>query len=369
MTQEANVSPGTATLTAICRAALKSGASDVHIKAGQPPYWRLNGSLQPIPRTTIIPPELTAKMAWDIMAPAQREAFKQTNTADFSWAIPNAGRFRVNAFRQRQQIGLVLRAIPEKVASIEELSLPPIMKKVAMEERGLVLVTGTTGSGKSTTLAAMVEEINRTEACHILTIEDPIEFNFRDRMSIINQREVGADAMDFPSALRAALRQDPDVILVGEMRDLATVEIALAAAETGHLVLSTVHALNAPETINRIISFFEPHHQQQVRFLLGAVLRAVVSQRLIPKKGGGRIAALEVMLNTGSIYECIVDASRTKEIPDLIAQGFSQYGSQTFDQALYRFLQDNVIETQDALRYANSPDNLMLKLRGIGSDL
>jgi twitching motility protein PilT len=300
------------------------------------------------------------------MSKSQRERFKRTNDIDFSWSIPGLGRFRVNVFRQRQQIGMVLRAIPSKVKTISELELPAILEKIAAEPRGLVLVTGTTGSGKSTTLAAIVEQINRTRPSHILTIEDPIEFAFRDQMSVINQREIGVDTLDFPTALRSALRQDPDTILVGELRDHDSLEIALAAAETGHLVLSTIHSMNASETINRIVGFFPPHAQQQIRRQLGATLRAIISQRLVPRVGGGRVAALEIMLNTGSVYECIIDATRTKEIPDLVAEGHEQYGSQTFDQALFDFIERKLVSVQDAMRYANSPDNLSLKLSGIG---
>jgi twitching motility protein PilT len=360
-------SPAVAALSTICRSASQAGASDVHLKAGSPPMYRINGQLLVIPNLSTLDKEACAKMAWDIMTKGQRERFKRSNDIDFSWSIPSLGRFRVNVFRQRQQIGMVLRAIPGKVKTIRELELPAILEKIAAEPRGLVLVTGTTGSGKSTTLAAIVEEINRTRATHILTIEDPIEFAFRDSKSVINQREVGVDTMDFPTALRAALRQDPDTILVGELRDHDSLEIALSAAETGHLVLSTIHSMNAPETINRIVGFFEPHAQAQVRRQLGATVRAIISQRLIPRVGGGRVAALEIMLNTGSIYECIIDPGRTKEIPDLVAEGHEQYGSQTFDQALYGFIERKIISVQDALRYANSPDNLSLRLSGIGT--
>jgi twitching motility protein PilT len=359
-------SPSTAALQNICRTATAAGASDVHFKAGSPPLHRINGELMVMPRMSALDREQCAKMAWDIMSKGQRERFKRSNDIDFSWSVPGLGRFRVNVFRQRQQIGMVLRAIPGTVKTISELQLPSILEQIASEPRGLVLVTGTTGSGKSTTLAAIVEEINRTRSTHILTIEDPIEFAFRDQRSVINQREVGVDTADFPTALRAALRQDPDTILVGELRDHDSLEIALAAAETGHLVLSTIHSMNAPETINRIVGFFEPHAQPQVRRQIGATLRAIISQRLVPRRGGGRIAALEIMLNTGSVYECIVDPSRTNEIPDLVAEGKEQYGSQTFDQALFDFIEAKVISVPDAMRYASSPDNLSLRLSGIG---
>ncbi|MFH1464252.1 MAG: type IV pilus twitching motility protein PilT [Pseudomonadota bacterium] len=360
------LSPTLSQLVAICRAASIAGASDVHLKAGCAPLQRVNGELSPISRLPPLDRDTIAKMAWEIMSKPQRESFKETNDADFSWAVPGIGRFRANVFRQRQQIGMVLRTIPPTVKTIAELGLPPVLRRLADEPRGLILVTGTTGSGKSTTLAAIVEEINQRRACHVVTIEDPIEFAFRDHMAIVNQREIGTDTASFPAALRAALRQDPDVILVGELRDLESLEIALSAAETGHLVLSTIHAMNAPETINRIVGFFPPHAQPQVRRQLGATLRAILSQRLVPTSAGGRIAAVEVMINTGSVYECIVDEARTKEIPDLVAEGHEQYGSQTFDQALFGYIEQQIISVPDAMRHATSPDNLSMRLSGIG---
>jgi twitching motility protein PilT len=254
------------------------------------------------------------------------------------------------------------------VKTIDELKLPEVLKKLALSPRGLLLVTGTTGSGKSTTLAAIIEEINRTVAHHILTIEDPIEFTFRDRRSVINQREVGVDSADFGSALRSALRQDPDAILVGELRDQETVEIALQAAETGHLVLATLHTLDAPESINRVVGFFEPHHQQQIRYQLSSVLVAVLSQRLVQSKAGGRLAAVEIMVNTGTVSECITDAARVKEIPDHMASGRKVYGSQTFDQAVYALLKAGKITESNALAAVNNPDELSLRLRGIGAE-
>jgi len=304
-------------------------------------------------------------MAWTIMAPAQREMFKTNLDLDLSWDVPGLCRFRVNVYRQRHTIGMVLRLIPNQVLSIDDLGLPEVIKEIANNPRGLILVTGTTGSGKSTTLAAIIEEINRTQPHHVVTIEDPIEFVFSDRMAVINQREVGSDTLSFTNALRAALRQDPDVILVGELRDLETVQIALDAAETGHLVLSTLHTLDAPETINRVVSFFEPHQQQQIRLQLASTLRAVLSQRLIPTKTGGRVAAIEIMRNTGTVSECIVDKTRTSEIPDHMVQGHHVYGTQTFDQAVYALLQAGKITEEQALRSVNNPDELELKLQGI----
>ena len=279
-------------LTAYCKAAVDCGASDLHLKADMPPMVRVSGAMRPLGDMAPIPAERLAKLAWNIMTPSQREHFKATFDLDMSWQVEQVGRFRVNVFRQRHSLGMVMRVIPSQVQTIDELGLPNIIESIAREPRGMVLVTGTTGSGKSTTLAAMVEEINRNYHHHIVTIEDPIEFVFTDRKSLINQREVGSDTLNFSNALRAGLRQDPDVILVGELRDLETVQIALNAAETGHLVLSTLHTLDAAETINRIVSFFEPHHHKQIRVQLASVLRATLSQRLVPTKTGGRAAAI-----------------------------------------------------------------------------
>jgi len=355
-------------LAEVCKMAIRQGASDIHLKVGNAPMLRVRGDVGPIPNAPRLTPEIMGQMAWGIMSPTQRDKFKNTGDLDMAWQIPGVGRFRVNVFRQRASIGMVLRAIPNQVRTIDELNLPAIIKKIAANQRGMILVTGTTGSGKSTTLAAIIEEINRGSPHHIVTIEDPIEFSFQDRKAVINQREVGVDTLSFASALRSAMRQDPDVILVGELRDLETVEIALSAAETGHLVLATLHTLDAPESINRIVSFFEPHHQNQIRLQIGSVLRAVISQRLMPAKAGGRVAALEIMINTGTIYECIVDSTRTKEIPDHMMKGANQYGTQTYDQAIYRHLMNGTIDADVAMRYANNPDELQLRLSGIGAD-
>ncbi len=260
-------------LNEILQVALRGGASDIHLKAGLPPMFRVDGALLPLKDARRLPPEEIARMAFGIMNEYQKEKFKQTNEVDLAYGVPGLGRFRVNVFQQRGTIGVVLRVIPFKIQTIEQLMLPKVLEKIAAEQRGLVLVTGTTGSGKSTTLAAMIDHINATETCHIMTIEDPIEFLIRDKRSIVNQREVGVDTMSFGQALKSALRQDPDVILVGEMRDLETIETALTAAETGHLVMSTLHTLDATETINRIISAFPPYQQKQVRLQLGSVLR------------------------------------------------------------------------------------------------
>ena len=289
----------------------------------------------------------------------QREKFKQTNEVDLAYGVPGLGRFRVNVFQQRGTIGVVFRVIPFKIQSIEQLMLPKVLEKMAGEQRGLILVTGTTGSGKSTTLAAMIDHINATETCHIMTIEDPIEFLIRDKRSIVNQREVGVDTMSFGQALKSALRQDPDVILVGEMRDLETIETALTAAETGHLVMSTLHTLDATETINRIISAFPPYQQKQVRLQLGSVLRGVISQRLVPRADGkGRVPAIEVLLCTTRVREMIEDKDRTKEIPDAISQGHVSYGMQTFDQSLMGLLKAGAHHLRGGAAAGHQPGRL-----------
>ncbi len=355
-------------LASLCRLAMKTGASDIHLKVGMSPMLRIHGDIRPVTDLPALTNDELAKAMWDIMSPNQRERFKASNDCDLAHTVPGVARFRCNVFRSQQRIGAVLRAIPSQVKTIDELELPPVLKKVAREPRGLILVTGSTGSGKSTTLAAIIEEINRTLPHHILTIEDPIEFVFQDQRCVVNQREVGLDAPNFHQALRSALRQDPDVILIGELRDLETVQIAMHAAETGHLVLATLHTIDAHETINRLVGFFEPHQQQQIRLQLGSVLRAVVSQRLVPGASGGRVAALEVMLNTGSVYECIVDGSRTREVRDHIRKGRAQYAMQTFDQALYDHISAGRVHQEQGLRFANNPDEVALRLSGLTDD-
>ena len=355
-------------LNEILQIALRGGASDIHLKAGLPPMFRVDGQLVPLKDARRLPPEEIARMAFGLMNDYQKEKFKQTNEIDLAYGVPGLGRFRVNVFQQRGTIGAVLRVIPFKILSIDQLMLPKILEKICMSERGLILVTGTTGSGKSTTLAAMIDHINSNDTCHIMTIEDPIEFLIRDKRSIVNQREVGVDTLAFGQALRSALRQDPDVILVGEMRDLETIETALTAAETGHLVMSTLHTLDATETINRIISVFPPHQQKQVRMQLGTVLRAVVSQRLVPRADAhGRVAAVEVLLATARIRELIEDKDRTKEIGDAIAQGHQAYGMQTFDQSLMTLLSKALITYDEALRQASNPDDFALRVSGISA--
>ena len=298
----------------------------------------------------------------------QFERFREINEVDLAYGVPGLGRFRVNVFQQRGTMGVVLRSIPVKIKTIPELNLPTVLEKVASEPRGLILVTGTTGSGKSTTLASMIDHVNSNRTCHIITIEDPIEFLHRDKKSIINQREIGFDTANFAVALKSALRQDPDVILVGEMRDFETIETALTAAETGHLVLSTLHTVDATETITRIISVFPPYQQQQIRFQLAGILKGIVSQRLVPRADGkGRVPAVEVLISTAMIRECISDKDKTKEIHDAIAKGFTVHGMQTFDQSLMFLYRRGLITYDEALRQSSNPDDFALRVKGISS--
>lgn len=341
-------------------------ASDLHLKVGSPPVIRLDGGLVPIVEQDRLTREDTLGIASAIMNNNQKERFKAHNEADLAYAVQGLGRFRVNAFQQRGTISMVFRTIPIKIPTIEEMKLPKVLEKLALERRGLILVTGTTGSGKSTTLAAMIDHINTTYTDHVITIEDPVEFLHRDKKSIINQREVGIDTESFSSALRAALRQDPDVILVGEMRDTDTIETAMTAAETGHLVMSTLHTTDATETINRIITVFPPHQHQQIRIQLAAVLKGIVSMRLIPRADGmGRAPAVEVLIATMTVKESIIDSAKTKTIPDLIASGRSQYGMQTFDQSLLELYKGGLITFEEALRNATNADDFNLKVKGI----
>jgi twitching motility protein PilT len=355
-------------LNEILAAALQLGSSDIHMKAGLPPMFRIDGTLIPQKDAKRLTPEEIVKMAFGVMNDFQKEKFRQNYELDLAYGVPGLGRFRVNVFQQRGTVGAVLRSIPFKILSIEQLMLPKMLEKIAGDQRGLILVTGTTGSGKSTTLAAMIDHINATETCHIMTVEDPIEFLIRDKKSIVNQREVGVDTLSFGGALKSALRQDPDVILVGEMRDLETIETALTAAETGHLVLSTLHTLDATETINRIIAAFPPHQQKQVRLQLGSVLRAVISQRLVPRADGrGRVAAVEILSVTSRVREMIEDKDRTKELPTAIAQGHQSYGMQTFDQSLMSLLRKGLITYEEALRQSTNPDDFALRVSGISA--
>ena len=355
-------------LNEILKIALKGGASDIHLKSGLPPIFRVDGALVPLKNAERILPEQMDQIAEHVMNPVQKQRFEEKRESDLAYGIAGLGRFRVNVFQQRGTKGIVFRVIPFGVKTIEQLHLPKVVESIASEHRGLILVTGTTGSGKSTTLAATIEHINATRTCHIMTIEDPIEFLIRDRRSIVNQREIGVDTQNFANALRAALRQDPDVILVGEMRDFETIETAITAAETGHLVLSTLHTLDATETINRIISVFPPYQQKQVRLQLSSILKAVISQRLVPKADGkGRVPALEVMVSTARVRECIADKDRTKELHDAIAKGFTTYGMQTFDQSLMHLVKQNLVTYEEALKHVSNPDDFALRFRGIAS--
>ncbi len=352
----------------ILKIGVKQGASDVHIKVGLPPVFRIDGSLYPLKNAQRITPDELMKIAESIMNKKQMEKFKDSNDVDLAYGVPGLGRFRVNVFQQRGTLGIVLRSIPVKIKNIQELNLPMVLERIGSEPRGLILVTGTTGSGKSTTLAAMIDYINSNRTCHILTIEDPIEFLHRDKKSIINQREIGFDTQSFSGALKSALRQDPDTILVGEMRDFETIETALTAAETGHLVMSTLHTIDATETITRIISVFPPYQQQQIRFQLAGILRGVISQRLVPRADGkGRVPAVEVLVSTGIIRECITDKDRTKEIHDAIAKGYTTHGMQTFDQSLMFLYRKGLITYEEAMRQSSNPDDFALRVKGISS--
>lgn len=355
-------------LNEILKIALKGGASDIHLKSGLPTMFRVDGALVPLKNGERLLPEEMQKTAFSLMNQVQKARFEEDRECDLAYGIPGLGRFRVNVFQQRGTIGIVFRVIPFGVKSIDQLLLPRVIERISMENRGLVLVTGTTGSGKSTTLAAMIDHINSNRTCHIMTIEDPIEFLIRDRRSLVNQREIGVDTQSFANALRAALRQDPDVILVGEMRDFETIETAITAAETGHLVMSTLHTLDATETINRIISVFPPYQQKQVRLQLATILKAVISQRLVPRADGrGRVPALEVMVSTARIRECMADKERTKELPDAISKGFSTYGMQTFDQSLMHLVKQELVTYEEALKHVSNPDDFALRFRGIAS--
>jgi twitching motility protein PilT len=352
----------------LLKTAVEAGASDLHLKVGSYPMMRVKGTLVPATEEKRLEHDEVVAMSAGIMSAAQRQKFKETQEVDLAYSVPGLGRFRCNIFHQRGTVGMVLRVIPMQIRTIDELGLPPVLKKIAEEERGLVLVTGTTGSGKSTTLAALIDYINRVRCSHVMTVEDPIEFLHRDHKSIINQREVSVDTRSFAQALRSALRQDPDVILVGEMRDFETIETGLLAAETGHLVFSTLHTLDATETINRIIAVFPPHQQKQVRLQLASVLKAVISQRLIPRAdNAGRAPAVEVMISTAFIRDGIVDKEKTHLIHGAIAAGTSQYGMQTFDQSIFGLYQRQLITYEEALRWASNVDEFKLKVQGIST--
>ncbi len=355
-------------IISLLKKANESNASDLHIKVGSPPVLRIDGELTPLTSEKRVSPEDVLKVVYSVLTNEQKDTFKREKDIDFAYGVPGVGRFRCNVFVQRGSLGIVFRVIPIKIPTVEELHLPDILKKIAMETRGLILVTGTTGSGKTTTLAAMIDLINSNRTAHILTIEDPIEYTHRDKRSIVNQREIGSDAESFSKTLRQALRQDPDVILVGEMRDFETIQTALIAAETGHLVLSTLHTTDATETVNRIIAVFPPYQHKQVRIQLASVLKAVISMRLLPKAdGNGRVPAVEVLVATTTIKDCILEPEKTKLIPDVIAQGALHYKMQTFDQSLFNLFSSGLITYEEALRMATNPDDFALRTKGIQS--
>jgi twitching motility protein PilT len=348
------------------RTLVEREGSDLHIKVESPPVARMHGELVPLEGFGKLSPQDTEKAFHDIAEVRSLTEFEEDGEADFSYSLSGVSRYRVNAFRQRGSISIVCRAIPYEIRSIEELGLPDVVRDLAEEARGIILVTGTTGSGKSTTLAAMIDHINRSRSHHIVTLEDPIEYLHADKQSIVNQREVGSDTKSFARAMRRVLRQDPDVILIGEMRDEETVRTALSAAETGHLVLSTVHTLDATETVNRIIDFFPPHLQHQARVMLAGTLRGAIAQRLVPDvTGEGRVPASEVMIVTGRVQDLILNPEETGKLTEVIAEG-EYYGMRTFDQSLLTYAMEGRITEQTALEYASSPHDFKLMLAAGG---
>lgn len=351
----------------ILKQAVEKGASDVHLKVGVQPVIRRNGTLRPLNmKDKPLEAEELVAMARQIMDASQWERFEKDHSIDLAYGIAGVGRFRASIFMQRGTVRLVIRNVPHRVPSYDDLSLPDTVKKLSQLERGLVLVTGITGSGKSSTLAAIINDINHRYNKHILTVEDPIEFLIRDRKSLVTQREIGLDAFSFTEALRSGLRQDPDVILIGEIRDKETIDIALQAAETGHLVLSTLHTMDATETVNRVIGAFETDRQEQVRLRLGAMLRAVVSQRLCAKKSGdGFVPAVELMINTGRIRELIEDPEKTQDIAHAIEEGQSAWGMQSFDQSLMELLDKDLITLEEALIHSTKPEDFRVRLQGV----
>lgn len=349
----------------LLRVADERRASDVHVRAGGPPYLRIDGELIETGEHALTEEEV-GEIADEMMTAEQRAAFHLTNEADFAYSVDGVGRVRVNVFRQRGRVGIAMRLVRPGGTPFETLGLPPVVRSLAEERRGLVLVTGMTGSGKTTTTAAMLSHINMTRRCHIVTIEDPIEVMHEDRMAIVDQREVGIDTADFHTALRAAMRQDPDVIFIGEMRDLETVSAALHAAETGHLVISTLHTIDAAETVSRIIDFFPPYQQMQARISLAGALKGIVSQRLLPRAdGAGRVPALEILVANGRIAEMIVNPDQTGEIVGVIEDG-DFYGMHTFDQHLTALIRDGIVTIEDAVSAATSPHDLRVRLRQAG---
>jgi len=346
---------------------VQRNGSDLLLKVGRHPTVRLNGELTALEMQPLKPEDLKL-LAEQIMTPRQVKEFAEKKEADFAIGVPGVGRFRTNIYQQRGTLAFAFRAIPYEVKTVRELNLPPVLEEISMRARGLVLVTGVTGSGKSTCLAAMINHVNQTRRVNVITIEDPIEFLHRDKKCLVNQREVGMDTPSFSEALRSALRQDPDIILVGEMRDYETISTAILAAETGHLVMSTLHTLDATETINRVISVFPPYQQKQVRLQLAAVLKGIIAQRLIPRADGkGRVPAVEVCIATGTVRECIVDPDKTRKLNDAIGASVSQYGMQTFDQSLMSLYTRGLITYDEALHWCSNPDDFALRVRGVTS--
>ena len=344
---------------------VQQSGSDLHLKVGRPPTLRVNGDLVPLQLPAMKPEDLKS-LAEQVMSPKQVKEFAEHKEADFAIGVPGIGRFRVNVYQQRGTIAYALRAIPYQTKTVAELHLPPVVEDIALRPRGLVLVTGVTGSGKSTALASMVQHINEKRRANVITIEDPIEFLHRDINCHINQREVGTDTASFGSALRRVLRQDPDVVLLGEIRDLDTLDTALKAADTGHLVFSTLHTTDATQTINRVLSFYPPHQQAEVRFALSSALAAVVSLRLVPRKDKpGRVPAAEVLINTAAVREQIRDMTKSLNIPDLIRDGTAQYGMQSFDQSLMAWYTKGVISYESAVFYATNPSEFALRVQGV----
>jgi twitching motility protein PilT len=350
---------------AILQQMVQLNASDLHLKVGRPPTLRVNGDLSPLPLPALRPDDMST-LAKELMTPKQVKEFTEFRESDFATGVPGIGRFRVNAYQQRGTIAFAIRTIPHQAKSLRELNLPPVTEDIALLPRGLVLVTGITGSGKSTSLASMLHHVNERRFANIITIEDPIEFLHRDIKCHINQREIGTDTGSFAQALRRVLRQDPDVILIGEIRDLDTLDTALKAADTGHLVFSTLHTTDATQTINRALSFYPPHQQNEVRYALSSALAAVISQRLVPRSDRpGRVPACEVLINTAAVREQIRDISKTLNIPDLIKEGTVQYGMQSFDQSLMGWYSKGIVSYENALFYATNPNEFALRVQGV----
>ncbi|HEV8236470.1 MAG TPA: PilT/PilU family type 4a pilus ATPase [Gemmatimonadaceae bacterium] len=344
---------------------IRRNGSDLHLKVGRPPTIRIDGELEPLEHQPLRPEDLKA-LAEQLMTPRQVKQFAEEKECDFAIGVPGIGRFRVNVYQQRGSLCYAMRAIPYQARTISELNLPPVLEEVALKPRGLILVTGVTGSGKSTALAAMIQHINENRRANVITIEDPIEFLHRDINSHINQREIGTDTATFGQALRRVLRQDPDVILIGEIRDLETLDTALKAADTGHLVFSTLHTMDATQTINRVLSFYPPHQQGEVRFSLASALQAIISLRLVPRSDkAGRIPACEVLINTAAVRDNIRDMAKTLNIPDLIKEGTVQYGMQSFDQSLMQLYSRGVVSYESAMFYATSPAEFALRVQGV----